>query len=266
MNSESKVAIQLREYCDEHGLDFETLPQVLNEPKVVPMVRGIGYEYVVIAFLKKLLKDDERFIAGKTIVNSQLTVHGSDAEIFDTVKNKLIRLECKLAANGSFSLGTRNNAYPHSKIKIMRSRTLGEEMIRRVAENGEASIAELTAHKDSYLPNGFDFVITNLRNAFYVTTDEDLFKFSPTEEQWNFLQTFFNTNDLVEIDNALKHTHFYIRSENLTPKYSNVVCNRRGCPNPATCNFIPNYPIFRMSDAMNWKFLKDIRSDLLLQQ
>jgi hypothetical protein len=145
----------------------------------------------------------------------------------------------------------------------MRSRTLGEEMIRRVAENGEASIAELTAHKDSYLPNGFDFVITNLRNAFYITTEEDLFKFSPTEEQWNFLKTFFNSNDQQEIDNLLKHNHFYIKAENLTPKYSHVSCNRRGCPNPATCNFIPNYPIFRMTDPMNWKNLKDIKADLL---
>jgi len=263
MANESNVVVQLREYCDEHGLDFETLAMVLNEPKVVPMVRGIGYEYVVISFLRKLFENDERFAAGKTIVNSQLTNKGSDAEIFDKETQKLIRLECKLAANGSFSLGTRGNNYPHSKIKIMRSRTLGDEMIRRVAENGEASIAELTAHKDSYLPKGFDFVITNLRNAFYITTDEDLFKFSPTDEEWDFLQIFFNSNNHTEVDNLLKYNHFYIKAENLTPKYSNVACNRRGCPNPTTCNFIPNYPIFRMTDAMNWKNLKDIRSDLL---
>ena len=262
MANEATVIAQLKDYCNEHGLDFEMLAEVLNEPKVVPMVRGIGYEYVVINYLSKLLLGDTRFAAGKTIVNSQLTVKGSDAEIFDKQTNKLIRLECKLAANGSFSLGTKGNSFPHCKIKIMRSRTLGEEMIRRVAENGVATIEELTAHKDSYLPDGFDFVITNLRNAFYITTEEDLFKFSPTEEQWHFLSNFANTSNRTEIDNFLKYTHFYIKATDLTPNGSHTSCNRRGCPNPTTCNFIPNYPIFNMGGTRNWKELKNIRNDL----
>jgi hypothetical protein len=263
MSNESTVLIQLKKYCDEHGLDFESLPLVLNEPKVVPMIRGIGYEYVVVAYLKNLLANDERFTARKTIVNSQITNKGSDAEIYDKETDKLIRLECKLASNGSFEPSTRGINYPHSRIKIMRSRTLGEKMIEREAKNGEATVEELTAHKDSYLPNGFDFVITNLRNAFYITTDEDLFKFSPSDAQWDFLKTFFNSNSFEEVDDLLKNNHFYIKSKNLTPKYSNVVCNRRDCPNPTTCNFIPNYPIFRMTDPMVWKNLKDIRDDLL---
>jgi hypothetical protein len=262
MANEATVIAQLKEYCNEHGLDFEMLAEVLNEPKVVPMVRGIGYEYVVINYLSKLLLGDARFAAGKTIVNSQLTVKGSDAEIFDKQTNKLIRLECKLAANGSFSLGTRGNSFPHCKIKIMRSRTLGEEMIRRVAENGVATVEELTAHKDSYLPDGFDFVITNLRNAFYITTEEDLFKFSPTEEEWHFLSNFANTSNRTEIDNFLKYTHFHIKATDLTPNGSHTPCNRRGCPNPTTCNFIPNYPIFNMGSTRNWKELKNIRNDL----
>jgi len=169
MPEQPSVEEQLKEYCSQHGLEYSTLPEILNEPKVVPMVRGIGYEYVVIAYLKKLLINDDRFVAGKTIVNSQLTVHGSDAHIYDKQTDKTIRLECKLAANGSASLGTRVNAFPHCKIKIMRSRTLGDEMIRRIAENGEATVEEFTAHKDSYLPSHCDFVVTNIRNAFYIT-------------------------------------------------------------------------------------------------
>jgi hypothetical protein len=263
MSEENKVIKQLKEFCNTHGLDFNSLPMILNEPKVVPMIRGIGYEYVIISFLQKLFKNDKNFIVRKTIVNSQLTVKGSDAEIFNKKKNLIVRLECKLASNGSFNLKTRGIDYPHSKIKIMRSRTLGEEMIKRVSQNGESTITELRAHKDSYLPNGFDFVITNLRNAFYITTEKDLFKFQPTDEQWNFLETFFNSKDKLEIDHQIKHTHFYIKSENLTPKFSHAPCNRRECPNPTTCNFIPNYSIFKMSNPMNWKNLKDIREDLI---
>lgn len=266
MSAENEVVLKLKAYCYEHGLDFLTLADVLNEPKVVPMVRGIGYEHVVTSYLRKLFENDERFLAGKTIVNSQLTVKGSDSEIYDKEKNSNIRLECKLAANGSFSLSTRDRNYAHCKIKIMRSRTLGDEMIKRVAANGESTVEELTAHKDSYLPTYFDYVITNLRNAFYITTDEDTFRFEPSDDQWSFLEKYFNTNNHNEIDDLLKFTHFYIKSEDLTPKHNGILCNRRGCPNPSTCNFIPNYPIFRMEGIMNWKVLKDIRSDLITNQ
>ncbi len=263
MQSDDEVIKSLKSYCDEHGLDFKTLADVLNEPKVVPMIRGIGYEHVVTSYLSKVFENDERFQPRKTIVNSQMTVKGSDAEVFDKVKGRVIRLECKLAANGSFSLGTRVKRFPHCKVKVMRSRTLGDEMIRRVALEGGATIDELSAHKDSYLSDSFDFVITNLRNAFYVTTDEGLFKFSPTEEQWDFLATFANTTDRSEIDQYLKDTHFYIKASELAPKSSLMSCNRRGCPNPTTCAFIPNYPLFSMERDSAWKELKNIREDLV---
>jgi hypothetical protein len=128
---DSKVIENLRKYCYEHGLDFSTLPDILNEPKVVPMVRGIGYEHVVTAYLTKLFDNDSRFKARKTIANPQLTVHGNDTEIVDILKNRTISIECKLAKNGSFKSRTNDVNYPHCRIKIMRSRTLGEEMIKK---------------------------------------------------------------------------------------------------------------------------------------
>ena len=146
----------------------------------------------------------------------------------------------------------------------MRSRTLGDEMIQRVAAMGGATIAELTAHKDSYLPSYFDFVVTNIRNAFYVTNEDDTFQFMPTDEQWAFLETYFNSSSHAVIDDELKFNHFYIKSTDLVPNNNAHNCNRRNCPNPTTCNFIPNYPIFKLSNPMNWKLLVDIRQDLLL--
>ena len=160
-------------------------------------------------------------------------------------------------------MSSRNSNYPHCNIKIMRSRTQGEAVIKKLALNGEATEVELTAHKDSYLPSTFDFVITNLRNAFYVTTNEDTFKFEPTDEQWSYLEIFFNTSSHTTIDDELKFSHYYIKSEDLTPKNNTFDCNRKTCPNPSDCKFIPNYPIFKMSQPMNWKHLKDIRQDLI---
>lgn len=256
-NIEEVMLAKLTEYCQEHGLDFSSLGDVLNEPKVVPMIRGIGYEYVILNYLKDLLKDDKQFIAGKTIVNSQRTVKGSDVEVLDRQSKKVIRLECKLAANGSFSIGTRTNNFPHCKVKIMRSRTLGDEMIKRVADEGESTVEQLTAHKDSYLSNSFDFVITNLRNAFYITTIDGIFQFHPSELQWEFLSKFTGLSDRNQIDDFLKKTHYFIEASKLAPNHGLVRCNRRNCPNPTSCQFIPNYPIFNLANLQNWRDLKD---------
>ena len=263
MPKDIKVLNDLKQYCYDHGLSFETLPTVLNEPKVVPMVRGVGYEYVVLSDLQKILKGDKLFEARKTIVNSQMTNKGSDVEVLNKNTNKIIRIECKLASNRSFAGSSRTLKSPHCKIKIMRSRTLGDEMIRREALKGGATIAEYTSHKDSYLPNSFDFVVTNLRNAFYITTDDDLFTFQPTEEEWVFLKKFFNTNSERKIDDLLKFTHYYIKTNDLVPRHSDNSCNRRTCQDPDNCYFIPNYPIFRMSAPMAWKPLDQIREDLV---
>ena len=259
----NKDTIQkLINYCEEHGLDFDVLPSIINEPKVVPMVRGIGYEYVVVESLKKIFRDDKRFTAGKTIVNAQLTNKGSDADIYDNELNKIIRIECKLASTKSFKELTKSINYPHCKIKVMRSRTLGAEMIDRQSKKMGISKKYLSAHKDSYTASDFDYVVTNIRNAFYIT-ENNLFKFSPNKIEWEFLENFFEVKDHKIIDEKLKNTHFFISSKKLTPKFSGIGCNRRDCPNIDDCDFIPNYPIFNLKTLDQWRPLSEIRDYLI---
>ena len=254
-------------YCSEHGLNFNTLPDIIDEPKVAPMIRGIGFEYVIKSYLSEILKNDKRFKVIKEIVNTQLNVKGDDLQIFDVEKNKSISLECKLAKNNSFKSQTKQRQYQHCSIKVMRSRTLGDEIIKRLAKNSDITVKQFQSHKDSYLYNHFDLVVTNLRNAFYITNNDKKFEFRPNEEEWSFLETFFNTKSQKQIDENLKYNHFYANSIDLAPISKNNVCNRKNCPNPKSCKFIPNYPIFDFkSIGKIWKNLANIKEEFLVKE
>ena len=55
-NTDKDIYEKIKKFCDEHSLDFNSFDNLINERKLVPMLRGIGFEYVVINDLSKLLK------------------------------------------------------------------------------------------------------------------------------------------------------------------------------------------------------------------
>ncbi len=252
-NYSAKLLSHLRSYCSEHGLDIESLPSLFDEPKLVPMIRGIGFEYVVEKDLKQIFSNSDRFTVNKPIINAQFEIKDVDVEIFDRKSQNKISIECKLAKNNSFRIKTKKNNFPHCSIKIMRSRTLGEQKIAEFSKKENIDINKVSSHKDSYLSNHFDYIVTNLRNAFYRTTEDGLFRFAPTKDEVNFLEKFFEVSSKNEVDEKLKNTHFYIKAEKLTPKNSGIECPRKACQNKHECEFIPNYPIFRLDNFCSWK-------------
>ena len=258
----TKLLNHLSSYCSEHGLDIESLPSLFDEPKLVPMIRGIGFEYVVEKDLTQIFINSDRFKITKPVINAQFEIRDVDVEIFDTKFQKQIAIECKLAKNNSFRSKTTKNNFPHCSIKIMRSRTLGDQKIAEFSKKENIEISKINSHKDSYLSNHFDYIVTNLRNAFYRTTEEGLFRFSPTKDEVNFLQQFFGVSSVNEVDQKLKNTHFYIKAEKLIPKNSGTECPRKTCQDKHQCEFIPNYPIFRLDNLCAWKPLKHLFYEL----
>ena len=261
MNEKEKYLLEIESYCEDHGIDFESLLKIINEPKVVPMIRGIGFEYVVEKDLKKKFNKSKRFEIKKPIINAQLGTPDVDIEIFDNTKEKSIKLECKLSKNGSFSAESRLTKNPHCKIKVMRSRTLGEKNIQIVAKNEGIGEDVLKQHRDSYIFTHFDFVITNIRNAFYKTIDGK-FQYSPSEEEESFLKSFFKTKCSQKINKLLINNHYFIESKFLIAKGNNIKCTKRDCTNKDDCIFIPNYPIFDLNQSTKWKPLSDLENYL----
>ena len=252
---------QLRDYCENHGIDFESLIKIINEPKVVPMIRGIGFEYVVEKDLNDKFKNSKKYQVRKPNINAQLGKPDIDVEIFDLEKNKSLRMECKLAKNNSFKRKGKLSKNPHCQIKVMRSRTLGEKNIQVVAKHEDIDPQLLREHKDSYSYQHFDFVITNLRNAFYRTI-EDSFVFAPTEEEEVFLKEFLNTNNLSNVNKLLIENHFFIESKKLIAKDNEILCRKKQCSDRENCIFIPNYPIFELIKGTAWKPLSELEEYL----
>jgi len=255
---EDKIIKKIIEYCNEHGLDFNTLPLLINEPKLVPMMRGIGFEYVIQNKLNEILSYNSKYEIIKPNINAQHTLPDIDILIKDNDNGKSYKLECKLAKNNSFNLKKEN-----CKIKVMRSRTLGDKMIEETAKKEKLSIDYISAHKDSYLFNKFDFVVTNLRNAFYRTTEDGKYKFNPSIEEVDYLKDYFKLKSFDEINKKLLKTHFFINSKDLIAKDNDLICGRKNCPKKNECEFVPNYPLFSFNkNEAKWKDLNLIFENL----
>ena len=121
-------------------------------------------------------------------------------------------------------------------------------------------LEELETHKDSYPYYKFDYVVTNLRNAFYRTKD-NIFSFNPTNDEIDYLKKLFKLNNISDVDEKLKKTNYIINSKKLAPKFSAFECTKKGCPNPSSCIFIPNYPIFDLKN-ITWDTLEEFTKKL----
>ncbi|MCY7322179.1 MAG: hypothetical protein LH660_10385 [Phormidesmis sp. CAN_BIN36] len=49
---------RLERFCRRYNLDAENLAEVLNDPKVIPMIRGKSFEFTVGKYLANILTGD----------------------------------------------------------------------------------------------------------------------------------------------------------------------------------------------------------------
>ncbi len=251
MNWQDKIL----NYCKKYNIPLDFLSDTLDEPKVIPMIRGKAFEFTVYEkFLKTL--DSSVWKVDKPNMNAQIGFHDIDTKITHIKTNKTLSIECKLASKGSCQVSGTNTQI---KVKCMRSRTLGEEMVKRLSPIFKIPEKVLMIHNDQYLETDFDFVVTSIGNAFYQTDVKGTFFFSPDENQKEFLKNFPNKNIQEEAFNCL-----YIASAkeiSIKPE-NNEFCTRQKCQTKNSCKFIPNYPVIRFNTTSliplnNWHEFKD---------
>lgn len=265
-----KTISSLRSYCKDHSIQFKHLPSVINDPKVVPMIRGYAFEFDVFDKVKKLFSKTKRFYVEKPYMNAEIFHPDIDIKIFDTQnknsdgENSSYMGECKLAKNNSFKFRTRSKNYPFCQIKCMRSRTLGKDKIVQVANRLGISEDLLNSHKDSYRYDHFDLVFTNLSNAFYRTNTDGKFVLSPSDDEIEFLKLFFNTSNSKKSLKLLRKEKFFsIMKETAPLSINNKVCNRRGCISNNECGFVPNNILFRMDNLDGWYPINQLTEKLI---
>jgi transcriptional regulator with XRE-family HTH domain len=248
----------LLEFCAEYTIGIGSLVHILRDPKVMPMIRGKGFEFGVEEKLQRIL-DPRRYTISAPFINPQSGTEKTDVEIIRVSDQRKFRIECKLAQKGEFQV------LPHSggfrlRVKCMRSRTLGEEAAGRMSRKTGRSQTDHFTHSDQYLPQEFDFVVTSLANAFFETDEFGNFVWQPSSSALLFLKALDITTT-----NQASQKMFVAKSSSLAAlKDNQVECSRQICDNKTNCGFIPNYPkiFFDVQGRVQtpWYPLEDIES------
>lgn len=251
-----RILRELIDYCEYYHVPFEHVVDTMHALKVVPMIRGIGFEYVAFERLKGLLSQ-EVWKVEKPLINAQSEIQDIDVLITNIATDRKITIECKLAGKNSFKMPRLGQGIV--KIKCMRSRTVGEEAARTLSRRYGVSVDNVLNHADNYRPVDFDFVITSIGNAFWRTTSDGQYVFRLKPEELEFLRILFRDYTLT-VDQLRRKTFDYLliaRSSRLAVLPENHVrCVRRRCIRAGTsenCGFIPNYPIVNLNDTEVWR-------------
>lgn len=252
-------------YCNDYDIPIKYLVEVINDPKVIPMIRGKAFEFSVMQKLKEIIPQDE-WIIEKPMINAQSGFHDIDIRMIHKKTDGVIRIECKLAKKESYKLLNDSSNQSVILVKCMRSRTLGErETTSRAPQLGiDKSILQI--HNDQYLPQDFDIVITSIGNAFYITNEESgLYMWKPTKKGSEFLNN-LRSLDWEQEYKTLKDFTFnrmyVVKSADLAVnKQNKVICTRRKCKKKESCGFIPNYPAIIFDNTSkpinNWIRIED---------
>jgi hypothetical protein len=144
---------RISEYCAEYRIPREHLLDILNDQKVVPMLRGKGMEYECVAVLGGVLNPGE-WIVEKLNLSPQPGTPDQDIGVTYRRTGTRLVLESKSAVRGSFATGerARNVKVPHFRVKCHRSRS---------------NIAKAATSNDRYRGDEFDVVLSNPLNALY---------------------------------------------------------------------------------------------------
>lgn len=229
-------------YCQKYDIPIEYLPEILLDPKVIPMIRGKAFEFSVFKALHQILPKNI-WLVDKPMINAQFGLHDTDVRIIHKPTRKIISAECKLVGKGTFKYNKDESV--QARVKCMRSRTLGESKIKELAPKLGISESLLKVHNDQYVPADFQVVVTNLANAFYETDEEtELFEWQPSRKGIDFLK-FISGEENIEILQHFAYQKMYLATSTelaILPA-SNIKCTRKKCSQPSSCGFIPNYPL-----------------------
>ena len=139
----------ISEYCETYNIPRENLLDILEDQKVLPMIRGKATEYIGAAVLRKTL-DPREWSVEKLNLNPQPGTYDEDISITFKRTGARLKAETKNGVRGKFSLGTRKNPCAHFTVKCHKSRShLTKE------------------HNDKYEVGDFDVLLCNVSNAIF---------------------------------------------------------------------------------------------------
>lgn len=145
------------DYCRKFSIPPKYLLNIISDLKVIPMIRGKGFEYFVCDEIEKKL-DPKVWKVTKFNTNPQRNSTDADLVVKHLKSDVEIILECKTAVRGSFKLTANLCKKPHLRVKCHKSRS-----------NNERSYTN-----DRYFADEFDIIISSPANSFIVKGDFEL--------------------------------------------------------------------------------------------
>ena len=143
------VCQSIQEHCQTYNIPKENLLDILEDQKVLPMIRGKATEYIGAAILRQSL-DRRDWSVDKLNLNPQPGMPDEDLSITYRRTGRRLKAETKNAVRGSFRLGTRINPREHFKVKCHKLRS---HMTK--------------ATNDRYLVGEFDILLCNISNSIF---------------------------------------------------------------------------------------------------
>lgn len=144
-----RVYASIREYCETYNIPRENLLDILEDQKVLPMIRGKATEYIGAAVLRQAL-DPRDWLVEKLNLNPQPGAYDEDVSITYRRTGDRLKAETKNAVRGSFRVKTPRAKTPHFKVKCHKSRS-----------------NFVKAHNDRYEVGDFDVLLSNVSNAVF---------------------------------------------------------------------------------------------------
>lgn len=221
------------EYCDEYNIPVDYLFEILEDQKVIPMIRGKATEYNAYLYLQKQL-DKFTWDVQKLNLNAQNNTIDEDVSITHRKTGIRLKVECKNAVRGSFNIGKRTKVLkvPHFKVKCHRSRS-----------NMQLS----TTTNDRYLVGEFDLLVCNTSNALYEGNTIESLELINNPELIKLLYEFYRVNNDKDLIKACNQDWRFVIPSDIAEEN----------------NSIPRTPYVTLENDKHWTSIDKLNTRLL---
>lgn len=219
---------EVKKYCEKYNIPVSNLMEILEDQKVVPMIRGKATEINAYILLSDSL-DSKEWTVHKLNLNPQPNSEDQDISLVNKRTGIALKVECKNATRGSFRSGKGRTKIkePHFTVKCHRSRS---------------NVKLATTTNDKYSVDCFDFVITNSSNAIIKgNTIGSTFQLINEPDLLKILQDHYGaTSEIDLLRCAYSDWRFCV------------------CTEIAVDGFLPRTPVVRLKNDPKWRPISEM--------